>query len=156
MEPEPLASEAPAEITGDGGGVSLKIRWKLIATVIGLLAGGGTIAGLSTRVGMTDGAAAEVEAFKGEQAAAHLTISESLEKQVAHAAVQDARIQDVTEVVRSVQVTQQRDVSRTEARRLTETIGNRKERERTYDRLYELNLKRLGRGADPCGTVSCD
>ena len=152
--PEKTNSIAPVEIKK--GGISFNIRWKFIFSCVGLILGGGTVAGLATTVGVGSTVASDFDTFKSSQGYAHEKIDKTLSSQDKRAETQDAKIEDINKVVTSVQTTQQRDVSRTEARRLTEKIKDRDEREATYDRLYELNLKRLQRGADPCGTVSCD
>jgi uncharacterized coiled-coil protein SlyX len=152
--PEKTNSIAPVEIKKSG--ISFNIRWKFIASVIGVILGGGTVAGLATTVGIGSSVASDFDTFKSAQGYEHDKIDKTLAGQDKRAASQDAKIEDINKVVTSVQTTQQRDVSRTEARRLTEKIKDRDERESTYDRLYELNLKRLQRGADPCGDVSCD
>ncbi len=58
--------------------------------------------------------------------------------------------------VDDIQNVQQRQIARQEARRLTAGIKDRKEREQTYDRLLERNLRRLEAGRDPCSTLVCD
>lgn len=147
---EPL-SEAPAEFVPGG----IKIRWKFILTVITAVLGGGTIAGLGVTVGTKDTVSTEFNQFKSEQDDVHAHITETLKKQDERSVSQDLKIETISGVITAVQTTQQRDVARNEARRLTEKISNREEREFAYDRLYELNLKHLSRGEDPCGSLSC-
>lgn len=152
--PEKTNSIAPVEIKKTG--IIFNIRWRFIASVIGVILGGGTVAGLATTVGVGSSVASEFDTFKNSQGYVHEHIEKALKEQDKRATEQDTKILDVAKVVSSVQTTQQRDVARNEARRLTEKIKEREERESTYDRLYELNLKRLQRGADPCGTISCE
>lgn len=54
-----------------------------------------------------------------------------------------------------VQRTQHKDIARTEARRLTENIKDRTEREDKYDALLDLNISRLKKGEDPCSNLDC-
>jgi hypothetical protein len=54
-----------------------------------------------------------------------------------------------------IQTVQHGDIARTEARRLTEDIKNRDEREREYDRLVDLNIKRLKENDPPCSDRRC-
>lgn len=154
MTPKDATSIPPVEIAKNG--IKVTIRWKLIAAIASAVLGGVGIAGATTVVGVTFASADDVQAFKIDQDVQHSRINKSLDDQDAHAKAQDGRIADINKTVSAVQTTQQRDVARTEARRLTEKINNRIEREETYDRLYELNLRRLQRGEDPCGSISCD
>lgn len=136
--------------------IKVDIPWRLVLPIAAFLLGGGTLAGVTTAFTGAAASPQELSAFKLEQNQQHAHINQTLEEQDKHAKVQDGRIEDIGKVVKSVQSTQLRDVARTEARRLTEKIPNRVERENTYDRLYELNLRRLERGTDPCGSISCD
>jgi uncharacterized coiled-coil protein SlyX len=147
-------SDAPVEVVP--GGFKFKVRWKFIASCLGVFLGGGTIATLATTVGVGTSVADDFGTFKMSQGYAHEHIEKALESQDKRATEQDKKIEGISDVIGSVQTTQQRDVARTEARRLTEKIRDREEREETYDRLYELNLRRLQRGSDPCGNVSCN
>ena len=149
---EPI-SENPVEIAKNG--VKVKISWKFIVSAVMIALGGTSLAGVATMFNVGTSVADDFTAFKSEQSSQHTHINTSLEMQDSHAKTQDGRIEDISKAITSVQTTQQRDVARTEARRLTEKITNRDEREEAYDRLYELNLRRLQRGVDPCGTLAC-
>lgn len=137
-------------------GIKFKVRWRFLASVIGVLLGGGSIAGLTAIVGTGTSVASDLKEFKFEQDARHIHIDSVLSEQDKHARMQDTKLADVNQAIISVQTTQQRDVARNEARRVTEYIKDRQTREREYDRVYELNLRRLQRGEDPCGNVNCD
>ena len=137
-------------------GIKFKVRWRFLASVIGVLLGGGSIAGLTAIVGTGTSVASDLKEFKFEQDARHIHIDSVLSEQDKHARMQDTKLADVSQAIISVQTTQQRDVARNEARRVTEYIKDRQTREREYDRVYELNLRRLQRGEDPCGNVNCD
>jgi len=147
-------SDSPVEVVP--GGFKFKVRWKFVASCVGLFLGGSTVAGLATTVGVGTSVAQDFDSFKMVQGYAHDHIDKTLKTQDDHATEQDGKIKVISDVIGSVQTTQQRDVARTEARRLTEKIRDRDEREEAYDRLYELNLKRLQRNVDPCGTVNCN
>lgn len=147
-------SDAPVELAP--GGIKVRIRWKVIAGVIGFLFAGGSLAGVGAMFNVGTSVAGDFDSFKATQASAHTHIDSALVAQDTHAKDQDVKIETISKTISSVQTIQQRDVSRTEARRLTEKIGNRKDREDTFVRLYELNLRRLGRGEDPCANVNCD
>lgn len=144
----------PIEVAKSG--IKIQIRWKLIGSILGLVLGGSSLAGLAAMFNVKDSVAEDFSGFKTDQIIAHQHIDDTLTKQTKKAEIQDVRIDGISKIVTSVQTTQQRDVARTEARRLTEKISDRKEREDTYDRLYELNLRRLQRGEDPCRNVGCD
>lgn len=144
----------PVELAKNG--IKVTIRWKFIAAIVSTAVGALGVAGVTAVVGVNFASATELSEFKSDQDMQHSRINKTLEDQDTHAKAQDTRIEEISKTVSSVQTIQQRDVARNEARRLTEKIPKREEREETYDRLYELNLKRLQRGDDPCGSVSCD
>lgn len=146
-------SDAPIEVVP--GGFKFKIRWGFIASALGIVLGGGTLAGLATTVGVGSSVADDFSDFKNQQIVSHEQIEKAFTKQDDRATKQDDKIEDINKVVTSVQTIQQRDIARNEARRITESIKDRREREEAYDRIYELNLKRLQRGMDPCATVNC-
>jgi len=153
-ESSEISDLAPVELAK--GGIKFTVRWKFILSVVGFLLCGGSFASVAAMFNVGTSVADDYDGFKAVQTSAHMRIDSALETQDKKAAVQDARIEAIGGIVTSVQTTQQRDVARTEARRLTEKISNRKDREDTYDRLYELNLRRLNRGEDPCANVNCD
>ena len=158
-EPPPIPTADPvseAPVTLEGGGLKLRIHWRMIVCILGVIVGGGSVAGITTTLGTSTASSDELGVFRTEQVDAHRVIDRALVEAGELAAAQDTKIEQVSRDIQSVQTIQQRDISRTEARRLTEKIGSRREREEQFDRLYELNLKRLGRNADPCGTLSCD
>jgi hypothetical protein len=153
MSAEEKVSDAPVELAP--GGIKIRVRWKVIAGIFGFLFAGGSLAGVGAMFNVGTSVAGDFDAFKVEQGSAHRHIDSALELQDKHAKEQDGKVEGISKAISLVQITQQRDVARTEARRLTEKITNRQEREEAYDRLYELNLRRLQRGVDPCGTISC-
>lgn len=152
------ASDAVSPDSGDikitKKGVALNWRVCAIIGLLGLGGGGFTVAARS---------------FFGLDGANSLatpppikTIADELaDNRVAHGAFtskldeHDKAIHGVSEKLTSVQTVQHRQVARDEARRVTEPIKNRTERERTYDRLLDLNLKRLADGRDTCQTADC-
>jgi hypothetical protein len=67
----------------------------------------------------------------------------------------DTSIDQISSRITDIQTVQHKQYARDEARRLTETIKQRRQREATYDRLVELNLRRLASGREPCGNVEC-
>lgn len=56
----------------------------------------------------------------------------------------------------AVQEVQHRQIARDESRRITEKIRSRTRRENEYDRIYNLNIKKLKSGKDPCSDLSCN
>jgi len=147
-------SDSPVELAPSG--IKIRVRWKVIASIIGFLFCGGSFAGVGAMFNVGTSVADDYTTFKAVQSSAHIHIDTALEEQAKHTKEQDGRIETISTAITSVQTTQQRDVARTEARRLTEKISNRKDREDAYDRLYVLNIKRLSRGEDPCANVRCD
>lgn len=55
----------------------------------------------------------------------------------------------------AIQETQHKTIARQEARRVTQTISNRNKREEAYDRIRDINIKRLKKGDDPCLDLKC-
>jgi hypothetical protein len=147
-------SDSPVELAP--GGFKIRIRWKFILSIFGLLLGGGGLASVAAMFNAGTSVAGDFDSFKSEQSFQHTLIDNTFKDQDARTKLQDGRIETISKAITSVQTTQQRDVARTEARRLSEKISNRKDREDTYDRLLEFNLRRLGRGEDPCANVNCD
>lgn len=147
-------TDSPVELASNG--IKIRIRWKFITSVVGALLGSLGLAGIATLFNVGTSVADDFTVFKSEQRTQHTHINTVLETQDKRSEAQDGRIEDISKAVTSVQTTQQRDVARTEARRLTEKIQNRADREEAYDRLYELNLVRLRTGRDPCANVNCD
>jgi hypothetical protein len=154
MSKTTTTSDSPIELTS--GGVKVRVRWKFIVSVLGLLLGGGGLASIAAIFNVGSSVASDFDAFKSDQSFQHKKIDTTLEEQDSRAKLQDGRIEVISKAITSVQTTQQRDVARTEARRLSEKISNRKEREDTYDRLYVRNLDRLQAGKDPCANTNCD
>jgi hypothetical protein len=154
MPEEEKTSDAPVELASDG--IKVKVRWKFIISILGLLLGGGGLASIAAIFNVGSSVASDFDAFKSDQSFQHTKIDTTLKDQDARATAQDGKIEVISKGITSVQTIQQRDVARTEARRLSEKIGNRKDREDTYDRLLELNLRRLARGEDPCANTNCD
>ncbi len=68
---------------------------------------------------------------------------------------QDQMIGEVTFKLNAFQSVQHKTFARDEARRLTDEIDGRRDRERTYDRLVDVNEARLKVGKDPCRNISC-
>lgn len=151
-----LTAENLPTVEAASTSIKVDIPWRFVIPIAAFLLGGGAIGGVTSIFMPGNSSSAELQTFKGEQNTQHGQINETLKRQDAHAKKQDGRIEDISKTVSSVQTTQQKDVARTEARRLTEKIPNRTDREETYDRLYELNLKHLQRGEDPCATVNCN
>jgi hypothetical protein len=69
---------------------------------------------------------------------------------------QETKIDNIENKVDHIQHVQHRQVARQEARRITEKIQDRHERERNYDRLLDINIRRLRENKDPCATLHCD
>ena len=69
--------------------------------------------------------------------------------------VHTTKIGALEEKTNDIQTVQHGDIARTEARRVTADIRNREEREREYDRLVILNIKRLKEKRPPCNTRRC-
>ncbi|NIS54599.1 MAG: hypothetical protein GWN94_26490 [Phycisphaerae bacterium] len=69
--------------------------------------------------------------------------------------VHTTKIGKLEKKTNDIQTVQHGDIARTEARRVTADIRDRHEREREYDRLVDLNLKRLKEKKPPCNDRRC-
>lgn len=134
----------------------IQVPWKFILFGLTVLAGGGIGSwGLQTFLG-TSASASELQVVSTKNDAEHSEIKGTLVVQQKITTENTEAIKAVTTTVGKIESAQTRDIARAEARRLTDDIANRKIAEREYDRLFELNLRRLGRGLDPCGTLACE
>lgn len=146
-------STSPAVVLDRKG---VQIPWKFIVFAFAILAGGGVGSwGLQTFLG-TSASASELQMVSTKNDSEHSEIKSTLETQQVATEFNAAAIKGVTETVRKIESAQTRDIARTEARRLTDDIQNRKIAEREYDRLFEQNLRRMSRGLDPCGSLACE
>lgn len=126
-------------------------RIEIIIAAIAVIFGGGSFAGV--KLLSTDDIKEEV-----------------LESVVPHEMKQDTKIEEncdkikkqgivlnsIIPTVEAIQGIQHKQFSQSEARRLTGGIRNRSKREENYDRLRELNMKRLKKGGDVCLTLECN
>lgn len=120
---------------------------KTIALVLAVLVGsGGVTSGgiavfdFATNKALEDSIKKETER--------HVKIDETFKEQ-------KECITELKQDVMGIKTTQMRQISRNEARRLTEDIKDREKRENDYDRLFIRNLQRLEKGQDPCSNLDC-
>jgi hypothetical protein len=146
-------STAPA-IRIEKGAVSL--NWKMIVIVIAVLTGSGSIAGINL---LPDGMKINGE-DKGmkhaEHKVKHKEIDTKLTEHTGTLKAQGEMIGEVKNTLGAVQTVQHKQFARDEAKRATEEISNPEKRMNEYDRLVDINLKRIGRGDDPCGSINCE
>jgi mannitol-1-phosphate/altronate dehydrogenase len=100
--------------------------------------------------------ASALEDVSTQNAAEHTDIRKSLDVQKKATDDSSLAIDRITTAIGKIEATQNRDIARKEARRLADDINSRVKAEQAYERLFELNLNRLSRGADPCGTLACE
>lgn len=65
------------------------------------------------------------------------------------------KIEELEETTSEIQTVQHKDIARTEARRVTKEIINKRRRREIEDRIYEINLGRLKKGKSPCLDRTC-
>jgi len=133
----------------------IHINWKyLLIGIIVIFAGGGSWFGiaLATKDQVDDKIQIQAEKQKNTDTAQDAAIKENSKE-----------IHEVKEIsgqvkfkLNAVQEVQHRQIARDESRRLTEKIRSRQRRENDYDRIYNLNIKRLKAGKDPCSDLSCN
>ncbi|MEN6368598.1 MAG: hypothetical protein ABFD77_02745 [Thermotogota bacterium] len=147
-------SQSAAPVMLDRKGIH--IGWKILLTVLGVIAGGG--AGSYAMQLLLGGVAssATLDEVSTQNDSDHKEIRGTLAEQQKVTAENTTAIRGVTATVEKIESAQTRDIARAEARRLTDDIPNRKVAEREYERLFERNLQRMARGLDPCGTLACE
>lgn len=154
------ASDAPASIAVDAKSVRIRIgvKWAKHA-VVALLSlasvGGVGYVGFNV-VTINPASAAEVKALDASNSSDHKAIRGELRAEADKASVDRAALATVTQTVQRMEDKQIRGQAREEAHRLTDDIRDRRRAAFEYDRLFELNLRRLAAGRDPCGTLACE
>jgi len=133
----------------------LVVSWRTVFAMIVALLGGGS-GGFAMVEVATEGKVDEkiqdvIEVEKVRHTGVQLLLDDHAKILKKH----DDKISRIDQGIEQIQQVQHRSVSRDEARRITETIESRVAREREYDRLVDLNLKRLRKGDDPCGNMEC-
>lgn len=119
-----------------------RIPWKLIFSILAVLGVGGGGYGLF----ITSDQADELIDMKAAE----------LERKVENTYVKiDPTFNEVKETLNQVQITQYSQISREEARRITEDIQDRKVRESAYDRLFGMSMRRLKAKKEPCLNIDC-
>ena len=135
-------------VRADGTGASMSWNgWiRLAAAILALLGGTGGY------VGFQFVTSAELEASEQKQEARVVEVETKVTKEVSGIKSKIGTLSGKVDKVQKYQISQD---ARQEARRITEDIRNRDNREEQYDRLRELNEKRLKKGKDPCTTLDC-
>lgn len=134
-------------------GISIHWKYLLIAVVV-IFGGGGSWIGIS--LATTSQVEEKIQFQAEKQKACDKDQDQKIE--LNSKGIEEVRVisGQVKFKLNAVQEVQHRQIARDEARRITGTIVNRRRRETEYDRVYNLNMKRLERGADPCSSLSCD
>lgn len=131
---------------------SITLKTKTIFIIIACLLGGGGVTGGGLAVfdfSTTEDVKKVTDQMISNENERHKVIDQKFSRQ-------SADINGLKDTVTDVRATQIREIARQEARRLTEGIKNRQQREEEYDRLLNRNIKRLEMGRDPCATRDCD
>ncbi len=134
------------------GFFTVKIPWKLITAIVAaLLGGGGTYWALDfyTRAEVDQRISQSQQALKDHSHKRANELEAKVDKNT-------HKIDKVEHTVQRIETVQIKDISRAEARRVTQQIRSRAHREAAYDRLVDRNFKRLKRGADPCSSLACE
>lgn len=128
------------------------LNWKSITIVMALfLGGGGSYTGFILLPG---------DKIKGMIAASAQEIKASEDKRYkvldSELAKYAKDLVTLTKIVKGMRRMQQTRWARDEARRITSPIRDRGKREEEYDRLVDLNMRRILHGEDPCQHLSCE
>ena len=139
------------QITNNG----ITINWKyLLIAIVVLFGGGGSWIGISLATVNQVDEKIELQAEKQK------SCDKDQDLKIEKNNIEIKEVKKISGIVKikidAVQEVQQRQIARNESRRLTEKIANRTRREREYDRLYDLNMKRLKKGSDPCASIDCN
>jgi len=134
----------------------INIPWKFAGLILGIvLTGAGGTWGLQSLFGGVASASA-LDEVTIKNDVDHTDIRKTLDGQKKSIDESVVKVEQLTTSINKIEATQNRDIARKEARRLADEIPSRTKAEQAYERLFELNLNRLARGADPCGTLSCE
>lgn len=159
----PTRTEIPSDAppSADSGDIrigrrGLTIKWKTCLALVALL-GGGAITGSGVYSIATNSTVdAKIKKHAVTSTAQVTDIARRLE-------VDHQTLGDHTRTIEAIDIKVTEgfavlygQVSRDEARRITSQIKDRTERERTYDRVVDTNLRRLTHGKSPCPTVTCE
>ena len=152
-------SDAPASVTVDGKSVRVQvgIKWarRIIITMLSLASAGGVgWVGINIAT-IKPAAAAELMALDKQNSKDHDAIRQTQSADHAMTVVNDTAVKNLTQEVGGIKSVLSRDVARKEAHRLTDDIRDRRRSAFEYDRIFEMNLRRLAAGKDPCGTLEC-
>ena len=139
------------QIANDG----ITINWKyLLIAVLVVFGGGGSWIGISLAT------VSQVDEKISYQAEKQKSCDKDQNLKIKKNNDEIKEVKKISGIVRikinAVQEVQQKQIARDESRRLTEKIANRRKREREYDRLYDMNMKRLKNGSDPCTSINCN
>lgn len=126
-----------------------RIPWKLIFSLLAVLG----IGGGGSYVFVTENQVDEKLDTQKTEITKSIDDFKSLEND-RHVKI-DETFKEVKETVNDIQTVQHSQVARDEARRITESIKDRRERETSYDRLIGMNMRRLKEKKDPCFNVDC-
>ena len=133
-------------------GIEIKLPLKIISMIVAALVGGG-----GTFWAIDYYSRAEVDQrIKQSQQTLMDHGHQSSKKLKEKIQKNTEKITNVGSTVARIESVQIKDISRSEARRITEKIKSRQARESAYDRLVDRNYKRLKKGQDPCSTVDCN
>jgi hypothetical protein len=126
-------------------------KW-LVVLAVAILGGGGITQALTDVLGIKR---PEPQEIKDERRRKHKKENERFVKI-------NMRLDTHTEQIKTLDVrqtkmldVQNQDIARREARRVTEKIRNRRERERQYDVIFTRNVNRLKAGKPPCSDDIC-
>ena len=111
-----------------------------------------TLGGAGGYVGFQLVTAAELQASEQKTETRVAEVEENVKEEVSGINLKIGKLGEKVDEVQDFQVAQD---ARQEARRVTESIRSRNEREDEYDRLRELNEGRIKEGKDPCTTRDC-
>lgn len=145
---------------GSSGEIKLEqngmvVSWRTVFAMLVALLGGGSGGMAMFEIGNESKVDAKLQEIKSVESTRHSTVQIKLDDHAIILEDHNKKISKIDQGVEEIQLVQHKSVSREEARRLTVGIKSRETRERNYDRLVDLNLRRLRKGDDPCANIEC-
>lgn len=141
------------EIKIDNNG--MVVSWKTVFAMLVALLGGGSGGLAMFELGTESKVDQKLQQIKDVESTRHQSVSEKLDEHALILESHNKSIDKIDQGVDEIKLVQHKAVSRDEARRLTVDLEPRVIRERNYDRLVDINLRRLRAGRDPCSNLEC-
>jgi len=150
-------SNAPIITFGSKG---VELNWRTILIILAVLgvgsAGGNSLLNNGLGLGGTADLSESLETHVEAQKETNEIFEKSIGANSSTIETTQKNLKKIGKSIQDLQVVQFKTDARNEARRITKEIPNRKAREVKYDTIYDLNMRRLKNGEEPCLTIRCE